>query len=259
MYLSTPGCSTDANPEKIPGHLLSGHYSFLDYAVACWSIHLQRSASLLREDGKNKELLGESLGVFLDLQWADDATANPLSIQMEERLKSFQTYSFYVQLAQALVAARKQLGPYGKGPSEGEPLNLNRVVAAVRGFQEATVQNSQLREFYGEKWFRCPRLNCVAFYDGYHTASQRDQHISKHERPYNAGTKTAPCLLSATARDRTSRGIYSNYMGSTLARTLCSPRLRRRKRDRVVAHTVAHSAPQPSRGRSVSETTSGRI
>lgn len=188
-YLSFLPCVAGQDLEAIANRFREGYYSFLDYAIACWSLHLQEAAPKLEDSGL-KARLGEDLEVFLQLHWskaaADITPAKPIA----ERLKCFHAYPFYPRLAQAFIAARKQLGPYGKGPSDSEPLDLDQILTSVRKVYESIPPTPQLREFYGNAWFKCPRMNCVGFYHGYTTAHQRDLHISKHERPYTCGDQS---------------------------------------------------------------------
>ena len=125
-----------------------------------------------------------------------------VSPRISEKLRSFRDFDWFPQLCQAIVSERKQLGIHGKGPSSDEPLDLSKVTAAIRGTHESLissatgpVQADDLHPFYGPSRFKCPRVNCIGFYDSYVTKPERDRHLEKHERPYTCGIPDCPMAI----------------------------------------------------------------
>ncbi|KAK4221419.1 hypothetical protein QBC38DRAFT_492123 [Podospora fimiseda] len=187
LYLSIPGCTTEIERKTVLSHLLGGSYAFVDYAVACWSLHVQKALPGI-DSTEKKTILAEGISTFLEAHWRESATMTmTVSTQMNDKLKAMEGFEFYPKFVQAIISARKQLGPHGKGPSEEEPLGLSDVVDAIRDCQKGISPTDELKAVYGKTWFKCPRVNCVRFYDGYATAGEWKHHVDRHERPFNCG------------------------------------------------------------------------
>ncbi|KAI6081646.1 hypothetical protein F4821DRAFT_248697 [Hypoxylon rubiginosum] len=45
-------------------------------------------------------------------------------------------------------------------------------------------EKDKLRPFYGMKWFKCPRVNCFFYHEGFTTIGERNDHVARHERPF---------------------------------------------------------------------------
>jgi len=171
-----------------------GYYSFLDYAVACWVLHLQAVAAAPGLIGNKLDEIAESLSLFIDTHWAKGESGDlPVSKTMNDKLRVFSRLVCFPKLTQAVISARKQLGIHGKGPSPDEPLCLSQLTMAIRKIHEDIHSNLHvsniIREFYGTTCFKCPRVNCIKFYEGYSTSNERDHHVDKHERPFSCGVQ----------------------------------------------------------------------
>ncbi|KAK7397580.1 hypothetical protein QQX98_013055 [Neonectria punicea] len=191
-FLSIEACGRDQDAPQVEHHLMKGYYSFLDYAVACWPLHVQSALPGI-SDNEEPGLLSECLEGFLDLHWSGPTSELTVSATIMEKIKVFRDADFFPKLAQAIVSARKQLGPSGKGPSPDDPLDLGQITRSIREALEKASSGvsdnhkmALLRTYYGKNsdWFKCPRINCVRFYDGFTRESERNLHIDKHERPY---------------------------------------------------------------------------
>ncbi|KAH7163352.1 hypothetical protein B0J13DRAFT_634582 [Dactylonectria estremocensis] len=192
LFLSIDACSSTQDSDALRTYLMKGYYSFFDYAVACWSLHLQSALSDLNVD-EERNRVGECLESFLDLHLSNSVVQLRVSATMMEKIKIFQGSDFYAKLCQAIVAERKQLGADGTGPSPKDPLDLGQVAKVVRATLEEVcsgVSDNEetllLQSYYGKNsgWFKCSRINCVRFYSGFTKALERDLHIAKLDRPY---------------------------------------------------------------------------
>jgi Zinc finger, C2H2 type len=64
---------------------------------------------------------------------------------------------------------------------------------SIKALSDALFRNRKLLEglpfelttFYGDKRFKCPRVKCFYFYEGFRDAKSRDKHINHHDRPFN--------------------------------------------------------------------------
>lgn len=165
-----------------------GFFAYLEYAVACWSLHLQE---LSRTERTKLEDLGEELEVFLGIHYQQQVPELTVPNSIKEELSIFDRFEFHSELTQAVTWSRKQLGAHGKSSEVEHALDLYTLVQRVRGVLEGsgksqltTEQRSSLNALYGANWYKCSRMNCFYFHHGFRNESQRQQHINRHERPF---------------------------------------------------------------------------
>ncbi|RWA12212.1 hypothetical protein EKO27_g2917 [Xylaria grammica] len=193
-YLTLP--QMDINEQKVKedvcDNLVSGIYSFYDYASACWAMHLQEGISGL-EVGTALAHLLETLETFIELHWS--STHKPLLDlkRVQNSLDLIKTSEYFEKVVQAVGWAKKQSSKYGQGPSQDEALDLWRVTKSIRSVLEdvpgsrpleSEEQREKLEKFYGVHWFKCPRVNCLRYYQGFATLEERQHHLNKHDKPY---------------------------------------------------------------------------
>ena len=46
-------------------------------------------------------------------------------------------------------------------------------------------ESANLQDFYGDKRFKCPKVTCYYFHEGFKGAEGRDKHINRHDRPFS--------------------------------------------------------------------------
>lgn len=193
-YLNMAGFKDDTSVADIESLVPTGFYGFMDYSVTSWLRHMEKGV-----DGKEKEEiveLAESLEAFLDIHFVLPGSATerklpPLSKANERRLKIFEDQTFLPSLQETVILLRKELTFHGQIKQSETALDLTRIVARVRPILEAAYTISinnhtsdEMISMYGKKVFKCSRLSCRYFYDGFVTAQERDQHRDRHERPY---------------------------------------------------------------------------
>ncbi|KAJ8132836.1 hypothetical protein O1611_g785 [Lasiodiplodia mahajangana] len=161
-YLTMPqldikGLKTDGD---VAVNVANGTYCFYDYASACWAMHLQEGISGLQTGSELSQLL-EILETFMELHWS--RTHKPLQ-------------------------DLKRSSRYGQGPSADEALDLWQVTEKIRSALEDTYEpryeEADLQRFYGRNRFKCPRVNCLRYYQGFSTLERRQHHLNKHDRPF---------------------------------------------------------------------------
>ncbi|KAK8123091.1 hypothetical protein PG984_011761 [Apiospora sp. TS-2023a] len=189
-YLNLPAF---IDPPTADG-VLNGDYSFMNYAVLFWLRHLETGATLKTDEEEDDELMGqlaESLGVFIEQHWNNPTNALPLAKRHSDKLQYFRSQPYYEQLEKAVASTRKQFKHFGNLSPREIALNLDSMVRNVRQVLEKVVSdelepaNQQLlKERYGTNLFKCPRFSCQFFTLGFASAAERDDHISKHERPF---------------------------------------------------------------------------
>ncbi|KAI2626752.1 hypothetical protein GGR54DRAFT_483461 [Hypoxylon sp. NC1633] len=188
-YLNMAGFHSDL---KDPRHLiLQGYYGFMDYAVAYWVRHLEEGANEAKEDNELLAELAESLETFLQIHYSPSPKEFPISQGNAKRLRVFQRYPFHDSLQQAVASMRKELTFYGEMKQNETAVNLTDIAKNIRDVLEdvcakgeQTGEIDRMKEMYGRNLFKCPRLSCRYFCDGFSTAAQRDRHFDKHLRPF---------------------------------------------------------------------------
>ncbi|KAF3764220.1 hypothetical protein M406DRAFT_339885 [Cryphonectria parasitica EP155] len=190
-YLNMPDFSQDFEVNE--SVILAGYYGFMEYAVACWLRHLEAWARENEEGDPEIDGLAEALEVFLGthLLPAMSKQAVPVSKGNERTLEPFQKYDFFQDLQRAVIQLRKELTFFGEMKDRETPLDLTNIVSRLRTRIEnvytdlaALNETKRLVEIYGPNLFKCSRLSCRYFYDGFATAFERDRHLDRHERPF---------------------------------------------------------------------------
>ncbi|KAI0406999.1 hypothetical protein F4802DRAFT_605837 [Xylaria palmicola] len=190
-YLTLP--QLDINRQNdIYANLANGTYSFYDYASACWAMHLQEGISDLKLGNESTQLL-ETLETFIELHWSPTHKPLPDLKRVQNSLDSIKLSDCFERIVFAVGWAKRQASRYGQGPSQDEALDLWQVTKNIRSVLEDVVQSQpeqfqkeeeKLRRFYGPHWFKCPRVNCLSYYQGFATPQERQHHLNKHSRPF---------------------------------------------------------------------------
>ncbi|RBA12653.1 hypothetical protein FPRO05_04103 [Fusarium proliferatum] len=186
-YLNLPAFACQPTKERV----LNGDYGFMDYAVLNWIRHLE--VGTLNVSGHEDKVgeLSESFETFLRNHWRGPATSVPISEGTKKRLECFKALDFYDQLEQSVASWKNQLR-LSKGVKSREvALDLGDLTLSVRKVLEDIVTSSSdpsihktINDKYGNMIFKCPRLTCQFFVNGFLTEKERDEHLDKHIRPY---------------------------------------------------------------------------
>ncbi|KAF2642210.1 hypothetical protein P280DRAFT_449775 [Massarina eburnea CBS 473.64] len=211
-YMSFEQFDSQASQDVIQTAIYRGDYSFADYASCFWALHIIAGVKeLCKITSRDLGNLAEAANAFLGVQWASPKKGLTVPKTLEESLSALVDDDIYDDLCQSIVSSKNQLLPTGKGPSEDEPLHLPKVIQAIRSELEVIVssptitptQKAKLEDFYGSKVFKCRRINCQFYSKGFATQTQRDHHISKHERAFTCKEEGCPQAVigCVTVRD----------------------------------------------------------
>lgn len=192
-YLAFPEIDKGRGDDEIEMDFKNGIHAFYDYASACWAMHLQACVPKT-EDGNRLSDLFETLFPFIGLHWA--STTKPLKVSAKVQaslanLKAKISSQEYDSVSQAIEWSRKQLGSRCEAPSREEALDLwlvtsktRRVFEDLRCRSGSDLEIQELCQFYGNNWFKCPRVSCHFYHEGFSTAEKRKSHVDRHERPF---------------------------------------------------------------------------
>jgi hypothetical protein len=208
-YLCLPEISLDRTEAETEKASLRGYFAFHDYAVSCWVLHLQASISELKKESMMTDVT-EILDTFLDYHKTNSETTHTVSKTWKDRLAPLVWCDFYKDLEQAVLFCKKQISPHGQGPSDDDTLDLPSITAKIRkaleGFQNQSLSSAEregIKKYYGQNWFKCPRMNCQYFDKGFAMEKQRDHHVLRHERAFTCTFEGCPTTTfgCATAKE----------------------------------------------------------
>lgn len=195
QYLTFECFESDIERDRIRFLALDGHLAFQDYAVAKWFHHfkamLDVGQGLLTGDQENEAVLEEiedALDAFV-VFYGNDTTKEPVASGSEEACEGFKNRTLYGNLLAVWSHIyRHQHRPF----EERNNVSLKQLADAFsrnRTLLEDLASSGQtvfLQTFYGDgKTYKCSKLPCFHFHEGFKDARGRDDHVKRHDRPFN--------------------------------------------------------------------------
>ena len=180
-----------------------GYFAFQDYAIAQWADHLSAWIKSLNEEIQDKSNIEKQISdivlIFGD-RFRTDLAA--LEIDQDLMLQCDQLQSLDCSPTIAVVwkhiKAFKTLQQDQQDKvsllSLGKALEMSRSILeglstlASKGNAEA----HSLLSLYGENWFKCSRLSCYYFHEGFPSWSSRQGHYDRHDRPFRCEEEDCP-------------------------------------------------------------------
>ncbi len=200
-YLTFDCFDADLSDDDIRQNITAAKYAFQDYAVAHWIDLLKASLQNADAPCSDHELV-DLANDFIPRHWNDAFKPNArLPKQVKAAFRALEGHDVRDQLLQ-VYHFRNADAPSTEATVE--PLELHRIVQRIRQVFEGLVsslpahhgdQGLLLRKYYGASWFKCPRLTCCRFYDGFASARKRDAHYQRHSRPFRCDV--AGCFAAA--------------------------------------------------------------
>ncbi|KAK6062398.1 zinc finger protein [Seiridium cupressi] len=189
-YLSLPVMDQSGDELTIREAIMNRSFAYLEYAVACWSLHFQEALDAHRGEDQ-LALLSEDVDVFIESRYRNSQTNKHASKSVASQLPALMSSECFERLCHAITWAHKQFSIHGQAPSDDDALDLSNILFNVRSVfedlaasQTTNEQGTVLGDMYGHNWFKCPRINCLYFHRGFKSKSQRQHHLDQHERPY---------------------------------------------------------------------------
>ncbi|KLU87314.1 hypothetical protein MAPG_06315 [Magnaporthiopsis poae ATCC 64411] len=188
-YLNFPEMDPQNDVQDTTDAVLAGRYAFYDYAVSSWASHLMAWLQAENHDPRDIEDLEELCGLFLDQHYNNPPTPAPVSPEMHKKLRAIAHFQSYGMVAQAIIWTRKQLKVLNSNADGAVAvLNFPELTRSIRrALEEVTEANlsresqEALRLYYGERLFKCGKVYCPRFYDGFESRRDRDAHQGRHE------------------------------------------------------------------------------
>ena len=217
-YLALPQFETGRNEEDIKSDINEDFYVFLDYASACWVLHLQEAMSERNMKAlkavQHLDELRETVETFIELHWSSSKKSVQVPKSIRDALSPLSNSESFDKILTAVSWAKRQLGVNNQAPSKDEMLDLWKVIESVRSVLESMNPNGtqSLREAYGDTWFKCPRISCFFYHEGFENAQKRDAHVQKHERPFLCVVKDChKAVFGFTTESDLKRHFYQDH------------------------------------------------
>jgi hypothetical protein len=178
--------------------MLDGQFAFQDYAVAKWPQHvnafINTGKDLLQDPPPDAEehLLGISRAIedFLS-RYSDEDFGDDIVDECRENCRIFEEEEFYDDL----VTVTSHIYTFQKKGFDA------RHKVSINGLQSVLTRNRKLleeplnkltsaelekfRQFYDDaNRFKCSKITCMYFSEGFDTAKKRKRHVELHERPF---------------------------------------------------------------------------
>jgi len=188
-YLLFQCFKKDVDDDALRTYANSGQFAFQDYAFAKWFHHLQAVVNsgygVLEEATVSETLALELREALEDFVNEYELAKDPILDATHEACSRFVRAPFHTDL----LYICNHLWQYERKDSLsknnvsilalGEALTRNRKLV-----EELGAGKDELSEFYGDKRYKCPKLTCFYFHEGFDNSQTRDQHINRHNRPF---------------------------------------------------------------------------
>jgi hypothetical protein len=182
--------------DDIATHILSGEFAFFEYSIVNWIPHLLASVELdrrgalpkLSEDDLSE--LAEILSIYLEVHGMTPKKKSRASRNMISAIKYLPQLddAQRTMLLRTMASANSLVSSDLQSPKLFEASKLYSILRKVRLVMEDLAVDPSAQAnvalFYGTQVFKCPRLYCKWFYEGFDTAAKRSEHVAKHERSY---------------------------------------------------------------------------
>ncbi|KAH8586783.1 C2H2 domain-containing protein [Bisporella sp. PMI_857] len=193
-YLTFECFDDEIGPDNLRIFTTNGFLSFQDYAAAKWLQHIRaiikRSTVQFSIDDESQTALEEfDLGLKdFSGRYGQEIAQGLILKEVEEDCEPFKAYSFHSNL----VSIWNHIYQHDiKGPESRKEISLQSLSKsllrnrAVLESLHSSTPSEAFAVFYGDKHFKCPRPTCFYFHEGFKDACSRDQHINRHDRPFN--------------------------------------------------------------------------
>ncbi|KAL9075640.1 MAG: hypothetical protein Q9157_003927 [Trypethelium eluteriae] len=186
-------CFVEENEAELLNYARRGHFVLQDYAVAKWYHHVETlllyGKKLFEEESGDQLKLPEleqALDDFAETYESDLPDGETLpDAQTREDCEPFRVHeAFYAYLLPIWDHVLKHRSGAFENRNTVSLKTLGNSLERNRKILEASAQQKDLRKLYGKKLFKCPKLTCYYFHEGFADAKSRDQHLKKHERPF---------------------------------------------------------------------------
>jgi hypothetical protein len=191
--------------ERLQELATDGFLAFEDYAVAKWFHHvnaiIRLGSKLLSaaEWDERLDKLSSALENFVTRYEGEKWHDQILSVS-EKVCEAYRNQPFYKNL---LAISSHIYRHQEKGFEARNEVSINSLSLALKRNRKLLEsppeglkpeETRKLSEFYGERRYKCLKITCIYFYEGFKDGKSRNKHLDRHDRPFHCTDEN--CLYS---------------------------------------------------------------
>lgn len=193
-YLSLPAFSHAVHDDQVREYSLMGTYAFFDYALASWTSHLEHALETCDLSASLPISLTQKLKTFFDMHWKDakrQTRPTKQVRQLTDRIAHLETRDkIRSSMSSMHCLMTTNISDLESVYTDDLFSFLARARAVIESLALQPESMSEVCRFYGQEVYKCPRVYCRSFYEGFATMPQRDSHLERHDRSHHClGTK----------------------------------------------------------------------
>lgn len=207
-YLSFQCFDADHPDHALYQYLMKGYFAFSDYAIAKWMHHFHRvlnyTSELMSADDSPARLkvieeFSDATRFFAgeyedDLRLSDDSPSSQQSTdQFSPKVMNFLSQNSRTE--QELYLVWVHICQYRRPTQNRNEISIEKLRRAVEKVREklevlasekwlTAKEREDFRSFYGSRIYKCSKVTCFYFHEGFKDAKIRDKHVSIHNRPF---------------------------------------------------------------------------
>ncbi|KAL4918902.1 hypothetical protein BDW62DRAFT_180053 [Aspergillus aurantiobrunneus] len=201
-YLTLELFKRDAPETDLRNYALRGDLAFQDYAVASWFLHIKTLveskevflAGDVMDRNTSIQITAITQGLSNFASFYDENLPDTIHDHSQNDCAFFWTYPFYNDL----VRIWDHICTFQRGDLEARndvslPL-LKETLKRNRALLESVSQDPELDfpSLYDAYPFRCPKVLCFYFHEGFKRPEMRENHVNHHEMPFHCAVES--CL-----------------------------------------------------------------
>jgi hypothetical protein len=197
-YLSLPAFSHAGLDDQIRKHSRTGSFAFFEYALSSWTVHLEYTLDKHDASVSPPASLERVLQAFFQMHWmpAKRQTRSPQRIKdLADRINHFGESAKIKASLSSMHCLMSTNLPDMKAVYTLDLLSfLTRVRAIIEDLSTQPDIGFEMRQFYGQQLYKCPRIYCRFFHEGFANLAERNSHVERHDRSHLC--KVTGCLYA---------------------------------------------------------------
>jgi hypothetical protein len=197
-YLSLPAFSYTLPDAQLREHTISGTYAFLEYALSSWTVHVEHTLETCDLSVSVPVSLTQLFHTFFEMHWKPARRQTRPTKRIQDLTSRIAQLEISSKIEDSLSSMHCLMTTNLSNLEAVQTLDLFLFLARVRVMIEDLATQADaaiaIQQFYGQQLYKCPRIYCRSFHEGFVTAAQRDIHVERHDRSHLCST--AGCLYA---------------------------------------------------------------
>jgi Zinc finger, C2H2 type len=197
QYLTFECFDQYVSQEKLADYAIKGYFAFQDYAIANWSHHFCAMVKAgqhlfpVQPDAEDAiKQLEDALDYFVSIY--EDVFQGKAVNPSEKACEAFKQRNSYRSLQSVWSHVYRHQEKGFEARDDVSLKALSKALIRNRKLLEELKPSvnsifsgkNDLNTFYGDKRYKCPKLTCFHFHEGFKDAESRLLHINRHDRPF---------------------------------------------------------------------------